>query len=190
MELSKRVEELLEGYDFSLCGEIAERYNDKGRYDIELETCSPEGEDVIVSLIYDGTEESFISAFTEYASCFDAESHAEGWIEIRGRNGVPGSIKSLLEDAEWIKGRLMEVSDGLNRLAEGPLDKCMVLGQRLFGYDFFEGDKGIVLASCIDGAFGKVKDAYGPEYCICHKLDVKEAEKMDTDVFCTESSWS
>ena len=29
MELSKRIKELLEEYDFSLCGEITERYDEK-----------------------------------------------------------------------------------------------------------------------------------------------------------------
>ena len=118
IELSKRIDELLEEYNFSLCGEITERYSEKGKYDIELETYSPEGEDVIVSLIYDGTEESFIVAFVEYANWFDAEGHAEMWIESRGKNGVPEGIKDLLEDAEWIKNMLLEVAGALNNLDE------------------------------------------------------------------------
>lgn len=118
MELSKRIEEVLEKFDFSLCGEISERYSEKGKYDIELETYSPEGEDVIVSLIYDGTEEGFIAAFVEYANYFDAEEHTEMWIESRGKNGVPESIKDLLEDAEWQKNTFLEVAEALNSLDE------------------------------------------------------------------------
>lgn len=116
MELSKKIEEVLEKFDFSLCGEITERYGEKGKYDIELETYSPEGEDVIVSLIYDGTEEGFIAAFVEYANDFDAEEHAEMWIESRGKNGVPESIKDLLEDAEWQKNTFLEVVEALNSI--------------------------------------------------------------------------
>ena len=116
MKLSERIEELLEKHDFSVCGEITERtYNNDG-YDVELETYSPEGEDVIVSLIYDGTEEGFINAFRSYAEDFDAEDHAEMWIESRGKNGVPDSIKDLLEDAEWIKSTLEEVADDLENI--------------------------------------------------------------------------
>lgn len=118
MELSERIEEVLEKFDFSLCGEISERYNEKGKYDIELETYSPEGEDVIVSLIYDGTEEGFVAAFVDYANWFDAEEHAEMWIEGRGKNGVPESIKDLLEDAEWQKNMFLEVAEALNNLGE------------------------------------------------------------------------
>ena len=118
MELSERIEELLDEHDFSVCGDISERYGEKGRYDIELETYSPEGEDVLVSLTYDGTEKDFIREFNDYAEGFDAEDHAEMWIECRGKNGVPDSIKDLLEDAEWIKDTLMEIADELKELDE------------------------------------------------------------------------
>lgn len=116
MELSKKIIEVLEAHDISLCGEISERtYNNDG-YDVELETYSPEGEDVIISLIYDGTEEDFIKQFESYAEDFDAEEHAETYINMRGKNGVPESIKNLLEDAEWQKEMLLEVVKDLNGL--------------------------------------------------------------------------
>ena len=38
MELSERIEELLDEHDFSVCGDISERYGEKGRYDIEMKT--------------------------------------------------------------------------------------------------------------------------------------------------------
>ncbi len=114
MKLSKRIEEILEEFDLALCGEISERYNEKGEYDVDMEMFSPEGEDVIVSLIYDGTETDFIRKFIDYANEFDVEEHAEMWIERRGTNGVPESIKDLLEDAEWIKGTLLKVAEALN----------------------------------------------------------------------------
>lgn len=116
MELSKRIEELLEKHDFSVCGEISERYREKGQYDIDLETYSPEGEDVIVSLIYDGTEEDFIREFISYANNFDADEHAEMWVNSRGKDGVPDNIRDLLEDAEWIKDTLMEIAEELNNI--------------------------------------------------------------------------
>lgn len=116
MELSKRIEELLEKHNFSVCGEISERYREKGQYDIDLETYSPEGEDVIVSLIYDGTEEDFIRQFRSYANDFDADEHAEMWVNSRGENGVPNSIRDLLDDAEWIKNTLIEIAEELNNI--------------------------------------------------------------------------
>ena len=114
MELSKRIIEVLEAHDINLCGKISERtYNNDG-YDVELETYSPEGEDVIISLIYDGTEEDFIRQFERYADDFDAEEHAEIYINMRGKNGVPDSIKDLLEDAEWQKEMLLKVAKELS----------------------------------------------------------------------------
>ena len=127
MELSERIIEVLEAHDISVCGEITERtYNDDG-YDVELETYSPEGEDVIISLIYDGTEEDFIRQFERYAEDFDAEDHAETYINMRGKNGVPESIKDLLEDAEWQKEMLLEVAKDLNSLDDEEMetDGCM-----------------------------------------------------------------
>lgn len=116
MKLTNRIMEVLEKHDFSVFGEITERtYNNDG-YDVELETYSPEGEDVIVSLIYDGTEEDFIRQIRSYAEDFDADEHAEMWIEHRGKNGVPDSIKNLLEDAKWIKNTLEEVADDLESI--------------------------------------------------------------------------
>lgn len=127
MELSKKIIEVLEAHDISLCGEISERtYNNDG-YDVELETYSPEGEDVIISLIYDGTEEDFIRQFERYAEDFDAEEHAETYIDMRGKNGVPESIRDLLEDAEWQKEMLLEVAKDLNSLddEEAEINGCM-----------------------------------------------------------------
>lgn len=134
MELSKRIEELLEKHDFNICGEITEKYSEKGKYDIELETYSPAGEDVIVSLIYDGTDEGFVAAFVEYANWFDAEEHAEMWIESRGKNGVPESIKTLLEDAEWIKNMLLEVAEELNSLDEESEDLTSMNREQFYNY--------------------------------------------------------
>ncbi len=116
MELSERIIEVLEAHDISLCGEITERTYSNDGYDVKLETYSPEGEDVIISLTYDGTKEDFIRQFRSYADGFDAEEHAEMWIEGRGKNGVPDSIKDLLEDAEWIKSTLEEVADDLESI--------------------------------------------------------------------------
>lgn len=131
MELSERIIEVLEVHDISLCGEITERTHNNDGYDVELETYSPEGEDVIISLIYDGTEEDFIKQFESYAKCFDAEDHAETYINMRGKNGVPESIKDLLEDAEWQKEMLLEVAKELcgrkGEVEKGNLTKVVCL---------------------------------------------------------------
>ena len=44
------------------------------------------------------------------ADDFDADEHAAGWIEIRGTRGVPDSIRTLLEDADEIKSKLLRTA--------------------------------------------------------------------------------
>lgn len=114
MKLSERIIKVLERNEINLCGKITKRTYSNDGYDIELETYSPEGEDVIIALIYDGTEEDFVREFERYARDFDAEKHAETYIDMRGKNGVPESIKDLLADAEWQKEMLLSVARQLN----------------------------------------------------------------------------
>ena len=87
--------------------------NGNGEYTREIEFFSPEGEDVIECIWYDGTDEGFIKAFRENAEHFDPDEHAEIWVESRGKRGVPESIKDLIADAEWIKTTLLAVADEL-----------------------------------------------------------------------------
>lgn len=132
MELSERIIEVLEAHDISLCGEISERKYHNDGYDVELETYSPEGENVIISLIYDGTEEDFINQFESYAEDFDSEEHAEMWIEARGSvSGVPNSIRDLINDANWIKNMLLMVSKELSESITGNL---LPINNEIFEY--------------------------------------------------------
>ena len=58
--------------------------------------------------------ENFLESVREYANDFDADEHAEMWIEARGRvNGVSDSIRTLIDDAEAIQKMLDELADAL-----------------------------------------------------------------------------
>ena len=101
--------------------EIKAYDRDKGSTDEctrEIEFFSPEGEDVIECIWYDGTDDGFIKAFRENAERFDADEHAEMWVEGRGKRGVPESIRALIDDADWIKARLLEVAEMLENKEE------------------------------------------------------------------------
>ena len=111
MELSERIIEVLEKNEFNV-GEITEQ--DKEFY-LEFGQSTPEGEDWWEILWFDGTEEGFIKAFTDRANSFDVDEEAEVWIEARGRvNGVPDSIRDLIDDAEWKKETLLQTVRELN----------------------------------------------------------------------------
>ena len=111
--------DLLEEKDFkcSSFGEHVERpYSGEDDYFAELEWYSPAGEDVVVPLWYDGTDKGFIDAFYDYSVGFDADEHAEMWVDGRGKNGVPSTIRELLVDAEAIQKHLTETADALMAL--------------------------------------------------------------------------
>lgn len=84
---------------------------DDGRTYAEMEKYSPLGEDF--SMIIDFSEENpadtFMNDLKGYYSGFDPEEHAEMWIENRGKNGTPDSIRDLLDDAKDIKEMIGEL---------------------------------------------------------------------------------
>ena len=122
--LSERTIEILENNDMH----AYERSEQHGEFVREIEFYSPEGEDVIEVIFYDGTDESFIKAFRSNAENFDANEHAEMWIRNRGQvGGVPEYAKDLITDAEWIKDTLLSVADELEgKHKEKKLYKCTI----------------------------------------------------------------
>lgn len=175
MELSKRIEEVLEKHDFNLCGRIEKRYNREGEHDIDLETHSPEGEDVIISLTYNGTEEGFIQAFNDYANDFDAEEHAEMWIKSRGKNGVPNRIKDLLKDADWIKNILMEIAEELNNPSDKSEEISHMNREQFYNYILENFNIGEDTGRLIDNILLFVEENYSEENeqykALCSLLD-------------------
>ena len=77
---------------------------------VELETTSPAGEDLIVTV----EEENFVDNVKAYAASFDKDERIEMWILARrsGTSGVP-SAKELVEDAQAIDDMLRELSCAL-----------------------------------------------------------------------------
>lgn len=76
---------------------------------VELEKYSPAGEDFVVSV----QTENFIDEVKAYAAGFDIDEHIELWIGSRGKQGVPSSVRELVEDAEAIDAMLKELAEAL-----------------------------------------------------------------------------
>lgn len=99
--------------------EICEDYNWTVREcengDIELETYSPKGEDLNLTVYAD---EDFLEGISRLAEEFDIDDHAELWITGRGKNGIPESISEILHDAEDIQEMLYELLEALKKGAE------------------------------------------------------------------------
>ena len=98
---------------------------------------SPAGEDLWFEVEYNGTEKDLIQKLHDLYINFDVNEHAEMYINMRGKNGVPNDIKVLYEDAEDIKNMFgslykasIKVSQGKN-LSSAEQEKCVPLGAQL-----------------------------------------------------------
>lgn len=109
-KLSKKIIEILEANQFS----VNQYWND-GKYYADLNCRTPEGEDWWESIEYDGTNKDFIAAVRDRHDNFDVDEETCVWIESRGRNGVPDSIKALVIDQEWKEDKLGTLADSLEK---------------------------------------------------------------------------
>lgn len=89
--------------------------DDGKRAYVEMEKHSPAGEDFCMYIDFDpdNQAETFLDNLCEYAAEFDTDEHAEMWLESRGKNGCPSTLKGLLDDARAIKKMIKELSDKL-----------------------------------------------------------------------------
>ncbi len=78
--------------------------------EIEIENWSPAGENLVEYL---DKKIDIPSQMQKIADNFDADEHAEMWIEHRGKNGVPGSIRMLLNDADAIQEMYNKIAHAL-----------------------------------------------------------------------------
>lgn len=112
MRLNDKVIEIVESYGFFV-GEVEKQGND---FYVEINQNTPLGEDWWEVIWFDGTSEGFIEAVRERYNNFDVDEEAEVYIDNRGKNGVPDSIRDLLDDAVWKEKTLGELADELEEL--------------------------------------------------------------------------
>lgn len=85
---------------------------------VELNQSTPAGEDWWETIWFDGTNDGFVDAVRDRYNNFDVDEEAERWIESRGKRGVPSSIKTLVEDAEWKESALELLANDLEELGD------------------------------------------------------------------------
>lgn len=112
MEIIQKIVDLLEEHDVR----IISTQEQNGEYVTECEFWSDAGEDVIVNIYHEESAKSFIDGWKEYSDDFDPVEHAEVWVRERGKNGVPNSIRELLDDADAIAKKLEDIADALAKL--------------------------------------------------------------------------
>lgn len=76
-----------------------------GRYYALLEQSTPLGEDWCLEFIYKNIAD-LVNQIIEYSYNYEVEDEAAIYIDIRGKHGVPNSIRALLDDSQWKKDKL------------------------------------------------------------------------------------
>lgn len=105
-QLEQKYIDILEENDWSISS-----YTGDGR--VELEKYSPAGEDFSICIEVGNFPESV----RECANDFDADEHAVMWIKAKGKvEGIPKSVREIINDAEAIQKMLNELVDALNNL--------------------------------------------------------------------------
>lgn len=108
-KLSKKIVNILEKMDF-YPNELEKQGNE---YYVEMNCATPLGEDWWETIWFDGTPKGFCQSLRWRAYTFDVDEEVEIWVGMRGKNGVPSSIRALVEDAEWKERRLIDLADML-----------------------------------------------------------------------------
>lgn len=114
--LSQNILDILENNGFDT--ENLEFGKQDESFFIELNQCTPEGEDWWITIWSDGTDAGFIKNIIERADNFDIDEEVEPWIELRGEQGVPNSIVALIDDARWKQTTLRALADDLAVLTQ------------------------------------------------------------------------
>lgn len=78
-----------------------------------FEQSTPLGEDWCMEFDFDTVSE-LIEQLREYEMYYDADEEAEIWINCRGQDGVPSSIRDLIEDADWKGATLTAFVNAIN----------------------------------------------------------------------------
>ena len=74
------------------------------------------GQDIPTEFDYDGTAEDFVRQFTERAEYYDVDEEVESFVDMRGQNGIPRTVRELLDDCQEAKDTLMEIADKLHKV--------------------------------------------------------------------------
>lgn len=74
-----------------------------------LEQSTPLGEDWCLEFIYKNIAD-LVNQIIKYSYNYDVEDEAAIYIDIRGKHGVPSSIRALLDDSQWKKDQLTKLA--------------------------------------------------------------------------------
>lgn len=89
-----------------------------GRAFFFFETWTSVDEDVVIEIDFEDEDtEDLLSQLRDYAEYFDVDEYAEPFIEQRGQNGIPSSIRAILDSAEEVGEVYQKVYDAARKAA-------------------------------------------------------------------------
>ena len=68
------------------------------------------GQDIPVEIDFDGTVEDLVHKFSIYAENYNVDEEVELYVNMRGQNGVPSTIRELLDDCQEAKDTLLDIA--------------------------------------------------------------------------------
>ncbi len=73
------------------------------------------GQDIPTEFDFDGTPEGFIKEFVERAENYDVDNEVELYANMRGKQGVPETIRGLIDDCQEAKDTLLDIAKALKK---------------------------------------------------------------------------
>jgi len=103
-------------YENAKNGEIEKRECSDSFYSYFEFWTDTANKDVYVEVYYNGTSKDFIKEVVEYAISYNVDDEVIYCLPIRGIQGIPSDIRTLLEDCEEAKETLMNIAEDLQKL--------------------------------------------------------------------------
>lgn len=70
-------------------------------------------QDIPTEIDFNGTAEDFTKKFVEAAENYNVDDEVETYVDMRGKNGVPNTVRELLNDCQEAKDTLMKIAEKL-----------------------------------------------------------------------------
>ena len=71
------------------------------------------GQDIPTEFDFDGTPDGFVKEFVERAENYDVDEEVELFVGMRGKQGVPDTIRELIDDCQEAKNTLLDIAKAL-----------------------------------------------------------------------------
>ena len=109
----ERIEKVLEELGINYKWHEDGGYTDASHYALVEFWTDTAGQDVPTEFGFDGTASDFVKQFTECAENYDVDEEVELYVDMRGKQGVPGTVRELLDDCQEAKDTLMNIAQKL-----------------------------------------------------------------------------